>query len=145
MKRIDPIEWRVWWLAEEPVKGVILVLVILLVPLFLYGAMPESPGLAIIGFLILFGSFRELLVPIVYRLTRESIRWRTLFLSGTKPLHDIKRIQEGPTGFWLSPMARDSLLDDFRGFWLRVPRKDSRIREQVQHRLQLLFKAVQDD
>ncbi|MHA2620516.1 MAG: hypothetical protein V2G42_02120 [bacterium JZ-2024 1] len=144
MARLDPIEWRVWWVADEPLKAGVLIVVILIIPLFLYGAMPDAPGFAGLGFLILLLSFGELLLPTFYRLTRDSIRWRILFFSRSRALSGIQRVLEGPTGFWLSPSLKDSLLDDWRGLWLRLPKNKPEIRERVHSRLQLLLDSVKD-
>jgi len=144
MGRLDPIEWRVWWLKDEPLKGAILLMVMILVPLFIFGAMPESPGFAVLGFLIMLFSFWQLLVPTVYRITRDSVRWRSFVFSGTYPLQKVKRIVQGASGFWLSPLEKESILDDFRGIWLRLPRADGRVREQVNHRLKTLFEAAEE-
>jgi hypothetical protein len=142
MARLDPIEWRVWWLREEPVKGAILLSVMVMIPVFIFGAIPDTPSYAVVGFFVLLASFWDFLMPTVYRMTRDSIRWRTLVFSGSRPLQRVKRINEGPTGFWLSPSEKESFADDFRGFWLRMPRKDNDIRRQVQLRLQTLFEAA---
>ena len=79
----------------------------------------RSVLLGVIGFVVVFAATLELFVPIRYRLDASGAQSRTGFATTRLEWSEVNRTWEDSSGVYLSPLARPSRLDHFRGVHLR--------------------------
>lgn len=113
-----PFEWKVHpFFDERPVKSLSLLAIILFVVVvavlsfghYLYG---------IFSLVVLVASLSKYLFPSYYTLDHTGFQCRHLGRLHARQWTQFRRIDTRPNGLFLSPFARPSRLDSFRGFFL---------------------------
>jgi hypothetical protein len=112
------LAWRVYRLREEP-RGIPLVAGAYAAAFLLWWIVFPQPLALFLPLVALTGALSDYLFPISYRLTTRGAYAdcgaSRLFLAWT----DVKRATTGADGVFLSPLARASRLDAWRGVRLR--------------------------
>lgn len=112
------LEWIVHLGKKEPGKVAAVVLVAGgagLLSAFVFG----NPLAFLIGFLAIFGSTAEFLLPVRFRLDARGASRRVGWSTAQIEWKDVQRVVEGAEGVKLSPLERSSGLAPFRGVYLR--------------------------
>lgn len=125
------LAWRVHRLCEEPERIPLLTLAYAGVATLGWLVFAHLAAVLLL-LLILTGSLVEFLLPISYRLTTlgayASCGPSQLFLAW----RDVRRATRGKDGIYLSPFAKPSRLDGFRGVRLRcLPENADMVRDMV--------------
>ncbi|MDP8255184.1 MAG: hypothetical protein P9M14_05500 [Candidatus Alcyoniella australis] len=110
--------WTVLPIASQPGKAVLFVLCLLAV-FWTVWALGNSVYWGIFGALVVAIGVREFFMPVVFTLDEHGVRSRLLFFERSVAWSSIKRIYPERRGVFLSPFARRSRLENFRGFFLR--------------------------
>jgi len=111
-------EWVVLPVANEPGKALILLISLALI----FGIVwmwAESLFWGIFAAVVVVLGVREFYIPVSYSLTDEGATSRLLFFRRRMDWNNVKRIFPERHGVFLSPFARRSRLENFRGFFLR--------------------------
>ena len=113
------LAWRVHRLRDERWRALPLVLTAYGVALLLWRLVFPTPLALFLPLVALTGALSEYLFPISYRLTDRGVYAdcgaSRLFLEWA----DVRRATVGSDGVYVSPLARASRLDSFRGIKLR--------------------------
>jgi hypothetical protein len=84
----------------------------------------ESPGLALLAAILLVASVAPFLFPTRYRLSEAGVEERRLWTRKFRAWRDLRRVQVGPGAALVSPFARPSWLDRYRGILLYLDGAD---------------------
>lgn len=84
----------------------------------------ESALLAALAAVILVVALAPFLFPTHYRLTDDGVEERRLWSSRSRRWADLRRVQVGPGAALVSPFARPSWLDRYRGMMLYLDGAD---------------------
>ncbi len=120
------LEIRVWP-ARNRKKLAFFVAVLILVPLVFGWAFGLYWGL--LAFVLLLGANLSFITPTRYVLDPEGITVHRFWGKVHYPWSRFRRVAQDKNGVFLSPFARPSRLDAFRGLYLILP--DAEVREQV--------------
>jgi hypothetical protein len=126
------LEWRIHLAAQKPLRAALIVSTLSLALIF--GLLfVKIPLLVLITCFALFSSVAEFLLPIHYRLTTHGAYSRSLFNLSFIEWKRVKKVYMGTDGIKLSPLARRTRLENFRGVKLRVTENN---RDQVLQEIQ---------
>lgn len=112
------VVWRSHPLVDEFPRSALLPLAILAASCAVALAFKEA-GYGLIAIAALAGSLARYLLPTSYELREDGAVLRFLGRSRLVPWGEVKRVEVGRDGVLLSPFARRSRLDSFRGTFLR--------------------------
>lgn len=97
------------------------------------GALWRSPGLGAVAFVLLLLATSEYFFPIRYLITEQAIHCRNLLTCRRLEWKSVRSCFHDADGIKLSPLARPSRLEAFRGIYLRFPEQGAEaLREQVE-------------
>lgn len=119
MNDIEAVTWRVWRARESPVRTAIVgffMTVFLAFTVWYFGPLLFLVGLAALA-VALHGYF----LPVEYRLDREGLTVNKRIFSHTYPWEQFRRWFRTTGGVVLSPFARRTFLDNFRGVHVLLP------------------------
>jgi len=121
------MRWTVFPVRDNPRKGIIVILflVMLLVGIYLYYGL----FWALLSSVILVGSLLQFFTPTTYVLLDDGVEVRSLYVQRRR-WEDVKRFYIDKRGVFLSPFAKPSRLENFRGVYLRFP-EDKELRERI--------------
>ncbi len=115
----EPISWTIHQAAQRPLRGLVVVAVIIcgMAGVNILGAHPVIIALA--GLLLL-GSVAEFLLPVTYILDQGGAHLRFWGCHRVIPWTRVRRVIIFPHAIKLSPLSRNSPLDAYRGVLLQV-------------------------
>lgn len=116
----DALCWRVHLAARRPRQAAAAALVICLAGLLAHLAWRTLP-LGPITVALLFLSASEFFLPIHYRVTETEVSLRSGLTLRRIAWSRVRRWAADGDGIRLSPLARPSRLDAYRGLYLRLP------------------------
>ena len=121
------ISWTVFPVRDNPRKGIIVILflVALLLGIYLYYGL----FWALLSSVILVGSLLQFFTPTTYILLDNGLEVRGLYVQRRR-WEDVRRFYIDKRGVFLSPFAKPSMLENFRGVYLRFP-EDKELREGI--------------
>ena len=119
------VEWTVRPWREDPAAVVRVVLAALLLWLLAAWLLPGDRLLATLMGLAALGSLAPGMAPMQCRVDGDGVARRVLFAWDRRPWTEIRRVRVSDAGLFVSPFARRSRLDRFRGLFLPVPRRDA--------------------
>lgn len=114
------LEWRVHLALERP-RALLFVVCVLAASAALAYAVFGHPVPVAITLALLFTSVSEFVLPITYRVTPDGVTRRNGISAASLAWRDVRRCEQDDHGIRLSPLARPSALDAFRGVTLRYP------------------------
>jgi hypothetical protein len=91
------------------------------IPLLVWGIVYIfwGPGWFLISFLLIGGSILPYFLPTHYTLSEDGIVVRSLFTRQKKRWNDYKSFSVDKNGIFLSPFAKPSRLENYRGMYIR--------------------------
>ncbi len=114
-----PITWTFHPARYAPIKTVISLAIIVffltLIQIF-YGAF-----WVVLGLLFLFASLNSFFLPTVYVLDQDSVTIKKLYYTNRREFKEFRRYYSGKNGILLSPFAKRTFLNNFRGLFLYLP------------------------
>ncbi len=110
--------------AKRQPEQIALIAAIVLVTAWVVMVTLESPWLALVAAVILVVSVGQFLFPTRYRLTDAGVEERRLLGRKFRAWSDLRRIQVGPGAALVSPFARPSWMDRYRGIMLYLDGAD---------------------
>ncbi len=113
----EMLEWTVHPLRRHPLKGVLLLLVLLSVEYFLIFVW-ASPYFALFAAFVLVAATGRFLFPTHYRLDPRGVEARFLGSRRFRPWQGLRRMRRAREGVLLTPFRRRSILDEPRGIFL---------------------------
>lgn len=115
----DPVlAWKVHLLREEPAKVLLVVPAVVLSLLISY-AISRSLLLPAVTLFLLTSAFSEYLFPIRYEIGPQGASAKSLFSRNQIAWDRVKKCYLDDDGVKLSPLARPSRLEAYRGVYLR--------------------------
>ena len=84
-----------------------------------------------LGFVILFVSLYSYFFPSYYEVDEECVTIRNMFITQSRKLTEFKKVYRGKNGILLSPFKRKTILNQFRGVFLLLPKDRAKIEEYV--------------
>lgn len=84
-----------------------------------------------LGFVILFVSLYSYFFPSTYELDDEYVTIRNMFITQRRKLTEFKKVYQGKNGILLSPFKRKTILNQFRGVFLLLPKDRTEIEKYV--------------
>jgi len=122
------------WIAH-PVKRrpeqAALIAAVVLVTMWVVLVTLESLFLSVLAAIILLVSVGPFLLPTRYRLTATGVEERRLVQRRFRAWKDLRRVEVGPGAALVSPFARRSWMDRYRGVMLYLDGLDPAARDQV--------------
>jgi hypothetical protein len=113
------LTWSVWPARKKPLAAAVLLAgAVVLGILIARGTGDALLGIAAPLFVLV--SVSSYLLPTRYRLTRDAVEVRSLGVVRSRPWSEMKRFEEDDAGLFLSPFAKRSWLDAYRGVRLAV-------------------------
>ena len=112
------LEWVSHPAKRKPLVTVVVSLFIVLLVIIVY-YMTYSVWFSALGFVILYGSLSAFYFPTRYRLADDGIEVKTTFQRLHKKWSQYRTCYPDKNGILLSPFARPSRLENFRGLYLR--------------------------
>jgi len=116
---IDEITWTFHPARHSPIKTVvslaIVIFFLVLIQTF-YDAF-----WVVLGFLFLFASLNSFFLPTVYVLDQNSVTIKKLYYTNRRQFKEFRRYYSGKNGILLSPFAKRTFLNNFRGLFLYFP------------------------
>jgi len=125
----ESLGWRVHLARSEPVRATVVVAFAAVAGL-MGMSLFHSPVSGAVGAAVVLLSCSEFLLPISYRLTDEKASARYGLTAVEIRWSDVKRVLRDGLTLRLSPLARASRLDSFRGVVLRPGPDDSRCSQE---------------
>ncbi|RME74604.1 MAG: hypothetical protein D6776_04975 [Planctomycetota bacterium] len=113
-----PVVWTSWPAREQPVRAVALVAIVAAVSAGLgwsFGGLAWS----VLSALLLLLAVGRFFVPTHYRIDEQGVQARAFGVTTRRRWSELQAFYPHRDGAFLSPFARPSPLDPFRGLWLR--------------------------
>ena len=129
-------EWTSHPLRQKPGKALLFWIVAGFVLGIVYAAF-RTVGWVILAALFLIGSLRRFLFPTRYRLTTSGIEIRQAIGKVMRKWSDFKRADFERNGVFLSPFAKSSRLENYRGLFLPYPTERERLEGIVRERMRV--------
>ena len=129
-------EWISHPLRQSPGKAMLFWIVAGFALGIVYAAF-HAIGWVILTALFLIGSLRRFLFPTHYRLTTSGIEIRQAIGKVTRQWSDFKRADFERNGIFLSPFAKSSRLENYRGLFLPYPTERERLEGIVRERIRV--------
>jgi hypothetical protein len=126
--------WKVHLFRSQPQKGISALFAAALVAFLGYTAL-GSVLIAICAALAVILSISEFLFPIIYRMNERDASASSPFTTTSIRWEDVRHVCVDSNGVKLSPLARPSRLEPFRGIYLRFAgNRDQVLAEIEKHR-----------
>jgi len=116
------MEWQVWLLKKNKLKGLFAISVILIVSFLIFISFGSFYSL--LSLLILTFSLNNFLFPIKYKIDNQRLIVDKIFYRREVPVKWIKRVEKIKQGVFVSPYSKRRFLDNFRGIMLLTDEKD---------------------
>lgn len=84
-----------------------------------------------LGFVILFVSLYSYFFPSHYEIDDECVTIKNMFITQRRNLTEFKKVYQGKNGILLSPFKRKTILNQFRGVFLLLPKDRTEIEKYV--------------
>jgi len=110
------MEWKIWLLKENKIKGIFAIVVILIFSFLanvIFGAF-----FSFLSLVVLTASLNNFLFPIRYKVDERKLIVEKLFYTREVPVEWIKRVEKIKEGVFVSPFKKRKFLDNFRGIML---------------------------
>lgn len=117
-EKATPMAWTIQPIKRHPVKGA-LVAAFCLVMWGGVWVLTKSPLFLALAFLFLGGSVAPFYLPVRFQLTAEGVTKEYLGLSSFRPWSYFRSYYYDRAGILLSPFATRSLLESYRGLFVR--------------------------
>ena len=117
------VEWTISPWREDPARAVVAVVVALLLWLLIAWILAGERLLSTLMGLAVVAVLAPGMTPTQCRVDGSGVARRVLFAWERRSWPDIRRVRVGDAGLFVSPFARHSPLDRFRGLFLPVPRR----------------------
>ncbi len=144
--KIDDKTVLVW--SSHPVKRKILVSILVVIFLFVIWLVvnltTSSFLLTGLSVLIMLGSLSSFFLPTIYELDRKKIKIRFFLTTRERAWNAFRSFYVDKNGILLSPFAKPSRLENFRGIYVRFNRNKDQVVEFVKSKIQGR-KSIQDD
>jgi hypothetical protein len=111
------LEWRVHLARRQPRRAIIVALVVLATAVICQLAF-DNPLFAIVAALLVIFSTADFVLPIHYRITEAGIQMRAGLSLRRMAWSQVRACYRDDCGVKLSPLARPSRLEAFRGIYL---------------------------
>jgi hypothetical protein len=85
----------------------------------------------LLGFVILVVSLYSYFFPTHYEVDHEYVTIKNMFITQHRRLAEFKKVYRGKNGILLSPFKRKTILNQFRGVFLLLPKEREAIEEYV--------------
>jgi hypothetical protein len=132
----EELEWVLHPVLHQHRKTALLAAVVALAALAIYFN-TRSVTWGAVGALILLLGVHDYLLPTRFRLTVEGVEVRFFFFSRRRTWAQLKSFYADHNGVLLSPFARPSRLDTFRGIYVRFADNRERIMAYVKSRMEV--------
>jgi len=119
------VEWTVSPWREDPARAVFAVIAALLLWLLAAWLLAEERLLSTLMGLAVLLVLAPGMTPTQCRVDGDGVARRVLFAWDRRAWPEIRRARVGVAGLFVSPFARRSRLDRFRGLFLPVPRRET--------------------
>ncbi len=113
----SPLSWVAHPLFERPVRGLLVVLLLLALLVLIYYVTASLIWVAFSS-LILIVSLRQFFLPTTFCLSDDTVVSHFLWFEKTKQWEQLNNYFIDKNGVLLSPFARPSRLENFRGIYL---------------------------
>ena len=117
------VEWTISPWREDPARAALAVIAALLLWLLAAWLLAGERLLSTLMGLAVLGALAPGMTPTQCRVDDNGVARRVLFAWDRRTWPEIRRARVGVTGLFVSPFARRSRLDRFRGLFLPVPRR----------------------
>jgi len=122
--------------AKKNMRVTILVSLFILVIMVVVYFATYSPFFTILAFVILFGSLASYYFPARYELTEDKIIVKTKMQTQIKTWSQYRTFYPDKNGVLLSPFARPSRLENFRGIYIRFWNNRDEVMAFVRERME---------
>jgi len=123
------LRWTIHLAPEHPLKLLCALGVIALVSVAAHRVIGPLGSMAVAAALV--GSLADFLFPITYEIKPDRVTCRMLFKQAEIMWRDVRKCYLDAHGIKLSPLARPSRLEAFRGVYLRFDRNKEQVIEAV--------------
>ncbi|MEO0295785.1 MAG: PH domain-containing protein, partial [candidate division WOR-3 bacterium] len=110
------MEWEVWLLKDNKLKGFFVIFLILLVSFLIF--ISYGSFFSLLSILILLFSINDFLFPIKYKIDDKKLIIEKIFWKREIDVKNIKRVEKITQGLFVSPYFRKNFLDNLRGITL---------------------------
>ena len=115
----EVLSWTSHPLKKSKQKTVLLIAALFLIWSLVFWATSYSWGLLFLAILILTGSLSPYFFPTKYELTQEQVKVNFLAVKKNKAWSEFRSYYPDKNGVFISPFARPSRLENYRGLYLR--------------------------
>ena len=85
----------------------------------------------LLGFIILLVTLYSYFFPSHYEVDQEYVTIKNIFITQRRRLTEFKKVYRGKNGILLSPFTKKTVLNQFRGVFLLLPRERQAIEDHV--------------
>ena len=128
------LNWRCHPVRRRPVVSMAVTAFIVLVGLLVYFA-TDSRGFTVLALVILFASLAKFYFPTEYRLSDKNIKVKTTTQTLVKEWSMYRSYYADKNGILLSPFARPSRLENFRGLYIMFEKNRDEVTAFVKERI----------
>ena len=121
-------------LLDQPVKGVLASLIIILISLLVHLNFMEI-YLTVLSLVFLVGSLSKFFFPVTYSFYDDYFEIRGLILPHRRPWSEFKRIVKFQDGVLLSPFLQPTRLDNYRSMFVRYKNNQDSVLEFLSTRI----------
>lgn len=129
MKGNDSLKWKSHLCMEHPRKTVFLIIFLLAIWVGVY--LTSGPFWLFIAILFLGGAVLPFFLPTYYHLHNDGIEVKGAVMKKKKSWADFRSCYPGKNGVLLSPFAKPSRLENFRGTYLRFNNNKDEVTEFI--------------
>ena len=133
-KEAGGLAWAAWPAAERPMQATAVAIALVAAALGL-ATWGRDPLLAFVGLMVLFLSLSRYFLPTRYKIDGEGVEVATAFGRSQRRWSTLRRFAADHRGITLSPYARRSWLDPYRGVRLLYHRNRDEVLAAVAARL----------
>ncbi len=134
------LRWRVHPLARKPIVSAAVILLLIATAVLIVVA-TGSPAFATLGTVLFFVSLGRFWFPTTYTLTEAGLEIRTLAQTVSKPWSGYRSYWPDKNGVLLSPFARQSRLENFRGQYVMFEQNRDAVMTIIQNRIDAVVAA----
>ncbi len=110
------MEWEIWLLRDNKLKGIFGIFIIFLVSFLIF--ISYGSFFSLLSLLILVFSINDFLFPIKYKINDKKIVVEKIFWKKEIDIKNIKRVEKITQGIFVSPYIKRGFLDNLRGMLL---------------------------
>lgn len=131
----EVLKWTSHPLKKSRKKTAYLILALFLVWSLVFWATSYSWGFLFLAVLILTGSLSPYFFPTRYELTQDKLRVRFLAVRKEKAWSGFKSFYPDKNGVFVSPFARPSRIENYRGIYLRYDGNQKQVLDFVKSKI----------